>query len=145
MKHSIFVELLLCGLLVSPQVASAAEIPQVKPGLWEVRLQSAADGKVMSQAGTTQICWDAATLESSRQKVAAANKNCSKSDTRKEGGKWITDGVCKVGNSTVTGRQTREFGGENAYHDEGTAVYDPPISGRSRVHMITDGKWLGPC
>ena len=134
------------GLALFPVVTHALEIPQVKPGLWEIRMQSAADGAPLTPTGTTKICWDAATLARSAKTVEeSSKKDCSKYEVRKEGGKWIQNGVCKLRGGTVSGLMTREFSGENAYHDDSNSTYDPPFAGHSRKHLIIDGKWLGPC
>ena len=147
MKPSTRLKLLFPALLLSPLVADALEIPQVKPGLWELRIQSSTDGTALKPTGTTQICWDAATLAESARKVEAARnkQDCSKYEVRKDGARWIANGICKSGGSIVNGQMTREFFGDNAYRDENTSTYDPPSRGNSRRHMIVDGKWLGPC
>ena len=68
-------------------------------------------------------------------------KSCSKNEVRKDGSKWITDSVCKVGSTTAT----TEFNGENAYHIDINSTYDPPLGGALHSHMVREGKWLGPC
>ena len=72
-------------------------------------------------------------------------KSCSKNKIRKGGSKWITDSVCKVGSTTVSGLTTTEFNGENAYHIDINSTYEPPLGGFSRTHSVRDGTWLGPC
>ena len=94
---------------------------------------------------TMQYCVDAALLEAGRKTAVEKSKNCSKNEVRKEGSKWIQNSVCKVGSSTATAQITREFNGENAYHDDTNGTYNPPLGGLSRSRQVKDGKWLGPC
>ena len=93
-----------------------------------------------------QICMDVATMAQSKQMNEEYNKkNCSKNEVRKEGNMWIRSLVCNVGTSTMSSQQTFEFNGDTAYHAEITSTYEPAFSGRTRTHMIRDGKWLEPC
>ena len=92
-----------------------------------------------------EICVDAAILETSRKAAEEKKKNCSKNEVRKEGSKWIQDSVCKAGGSTITTQSTTEFNGDNAYHLDVNATFDPPMRGLSRSHIVKDNKWLGPC
>ena len=146
MKPSSLLGLLFSALVLPPFVANAAEIPQIKPGLWEIRMQASNNDSALKASPVTQICWDAATLADSARKVEASKKqDCSTHEVHREGNKWIENAVCKSGGSTISGRKTRELVGDNAYRDENTATYDPPLRGSSRLHSIIEGKWLGPC
>jgi hypothetical protein len=44
------------GLSLLPVGAFAAEPPQQKPGLWEIRMQQTAEGKEPSKPATLQRC-----------------------------------------------------------------------------------------
>ena len=145
MKPSILLKVFSSAVLLFPVVADALEMPQPKLGQWEKRVQYSYDGAPRTLAGTTQLCWTAVDLESGRKILEEAIKNCSKNEVRKEGSKWINNSVCKLDSSTVTAQMTREFNGENAYHDDMNLTFNPPLDEHSRVHMVTDGKWLGPC
>ena len=145
MKPSTLLKLFFSAVLLLPVVADALEMPQDKLGLWELRVQNSSDGGPLTVAGTMQYCLNAAALETSRKTAEEKSKNCSKNEVRKEGSKWIQSSVCKSGGSTVSGQSTTEFNGENAYHLDMNATYDPPLGGLSRSHTVRDGKWLGPC
>ena len=146
MKPSILLTLLSSAVLLFPAVADALDIPSEKPGLWEIRAQNSSDGKAGGRDGTMQICMDTATMAQSKQLSDEYNrKNCSKNEIRKEGNKWIRSLVCNVGTSNVSTQQTFEFNGDSAYHAEVISTYDPPSAGRTRTHVIRDGKWLGAC
>lgn len=138
--------LLIAVLGLACTSAFAAEVPQPKPGLWEQHVQLSSDGKGGDRSATARTCMQASAMAESRQVNADYNrKNCSRNDTREEGGQWTVDLVCKVGASTMSGHDVIRFNGENAYHTESTVAYDPPYSGQSRKHMIVDAKWVGAC
>ena len=146
MKPSTVFKLFSGALLFSSLAADALEIPVQKVGLWEMRSQHSYDGAAVTQARTTQLCLAAADMESARKMTEEfAKKSCSKNEVRKEGGKWIENGVCKAGGTTTSSQTTREYDGENTYHDVINVTYDPPLNGHSRSHTVRDGKWLGTC
>lgn len=134
------------GLLTFFISASAAEGPQQKPGLWETHIQHAGSNKGSDKAGAAQNCLDAAALAQGKKSGEEyAKKNCSKNDTRQEGGKWISDMVCNAGGSTMTTHSVTQFNGEDSYHTEMTITYDPPEPGQTHTTTTVDGKWLGAC
>ena len=126
--------------------ASGAEPPQPKPGLWEIRMQQAVDGQAAGKPAIMQRCFIASEYAQSKAKADDfAKKNCSKNETRQEGGKWVNDMVCKVGTGTMTTHSTTAYNGENAYHSEMTSTFDPPTPNHSRSITTSDGKWMGAC
>ena len=145
MKH---LPLLVCaffGCAFGSTSAVAAEAPRPKPGMWETTMQQDADGKV-SKPATLRHCIDAAGYARSKATADAyAKKNCSKNETHQEGGKGVSDMVCKVGPGTMTSHSVTAFNGENAYHSELTSTFDPPSPGHSRSVTTSDGKWTGAC
>jgi hypothetical protein len=141
-RFAIPVAIGLSNLFVS---ANAVEVPQQKPGMWETHIQHAGN-RSSDKTGVAQNCLDAAALaEGKKSGEDYAKKNCSKNDTRQEGGKWVSDMVCKVGDRTMTTRSVTQFNGEDAYHTEMTVTYDPPEAGRTSTTTTVDGKWLGAC
>jgi hypothetical protein len=146
MKHSTLLLFTLFGISLVPVGAAAAEPPTMKPGLWEIRIQHASDGRVDVKPATMQHCKSAS--EIARSQVTAADyakKNCSKNETRQQAGKWVSDMVCKVGASTMTSHTVTDVTGDTAYHSESTSNIDPPTPGHARSTTIFDGKWLGTC
>ena len=136
---------LVCTSLVSVG-AGAAEPPTMKPGLWEIRMQHASDGRVDVKPASLKRCNTASEIAQSRATAADyAKKNCSKNETRQEGGKWVSDMVCKVGASTMTSHSVTDAFGDTAYHTEMISSMDPPTPGHARSSTTIDGKWLGTC
>jgi hypothetical protein len=146
MNHSMLLVFTLLGAWLVAVGAAAAEPPTMKPGLWEIRIQHASDGRVDVQPASLQHCRTASEIAHSQ--VTAANyakKNCSKNETRQEAGKWVSDMVCKVGASTMTSHTVTVVTGDTAYHTESTSNTDPPTPHHGRSTTTFDGKWLGTC
>ena len=146
MKHSTPLLFTVLGLSFVSVGASAIEPPQPKPGLWEIRMQQSGEGKADAKPATMQRCFVASEYAQSKAKADDfVKKNCSKNDTRQEGGKWMNDMVCKVGTGTMTTHSTTAYSGDHAYHSEMTSTFDPPAPGHSRTITTSDGKWLRAC
>jgi hypothetical protein len=130
-----------CGSLLAVS-AAGVDLPSVRPGQWEFRIQHSVDGKA-DAPGKYERCQEPDALAKATVKAAEyAKTHCSKNDTHQEGGKWINDLVCKAGASTSTSHSVTDYTGDTAYHTEMTTTSDPP-DGRSVT--IIDGKWLGAC
>ena len=109
-------------------------------------MQQAGEGEANVKPATMQRCFVASEYAASKAKAGDhAKKNCSKNDTRQEGGKWMSDMVCKVGASTMTTHAATAHSGDGAYHSEMTSTFDPPSPAHSRTITTSDGKWLGAC
>ena len=124
--------------------AHALEVPQIKPGLWEVSVHHThtVDGK--ESKNVAKSCLDAAAHAHAKQVEDEYKKSCSKYEVRKDGGKWITDMVCKTGAVTMTSHGESSIS-DNAYHTELTYFNSTPTKGQARTVTIMDGKFLGPC
>lgn len=145
MHPSTLAVLVIPVLTLFAVAAGADEGPQQKPGLWETHLQPTSDKNGAGRSGTTQHCLDAAAIAHGKQVGEEyMKKNCSKHQTRHEGGKWVSDMVCTVGTSTMTSHSVTDSS-DNAYHTVMTTTYDPPMAGRSQTSTTIDGKWLGAC
>ena len=146
MKHSISLLFVSLGLSLRPAGLYAIEIPQPKPGLWEIRMQVAADGKAVIKPAAMQRCFRES--EYAKSKATAddfAKKNCSKNETRQESGKWVNDMVCKMGEGTMTLHSVTAYSGDGAYHSEMKSTFDPPSPASPATTTVSDGKWLGEC
>ncbi len=119
-----------CLLLLSAQ---AADVPRLKPGLWEMRVSSSAGGA--NSALPPTVCVGAMpdaqrTLEEENIKT-----RCSKYEAKVVGGDWVVDAVCTARGNTVTKHTVTSLSGER-FHEENKAP---------QGSMTSDGKWLSAC
>ena len=70
---------------------------------------------------------------------------CSKADIRREGGKFIGDSVCKIGDGTMTSHSVMTVQGDTAYKTVVSATYDPPFMGMKESTTTIEGRNTGPC
>ena len=123
--------------------ASAADIPVLKSGLWEL---SRSTSQQPETKRVTEMCLDESVQADMREfGLGVAKELCSKSDRRVEGNRLTIDAVCKLGATTMTAHSVMTFSGNTAYHTEGRATYDPPMANMSESKSSIDAKWVGEC
>jgi hypothetical protein len=123
--------------------ASAADIPVLKSGLWEL---SRSTSQQPETKRVTEMCLDESVQAEMREfGLGVAKELCSKSDRRVEGNRLTMDAVCKLGATTMTAHSVMTFSGNTAYHTEGRATYDPPMANMSESKSSIDAKWIGEC
>jgi hypothetical protein len=125
--------------------ALALDLPKRKSGLWEIKT-SMPDMPANMQQGPMKACVDEKTDDMTQQVAdAEAKKNCSKSDIKRDGDRWLIHSVCKEQGITMTtdGVFTGKF--DSAYKAEMKASYQPPIQGMSSSRMVMDARYLGAC
>lgn len=131
---------LLAGLF-SAFAAGAADMPQRKSGLWEIKTASdGTPGQVMQQ------CVDQQSDNLMAQRAGAMGKDaCSKNETRREGGSIVVNSVCKFGNSVVTTSGVFSGSFDSAYQGKMTSSYSPPLFGKAESSTTIEARWTGPC
>lgn len=130
-------------LLCSAGVASAADPPVLKSGLWEVvRTNPQEPG----QKHMTTMCLDDSVQADMREfGMGVAKSMCSQNERSFDGTRMVTSSVCKMGPTTITSKTVMTFKGNTSYHAEGSAIFDPPMANMPESKMAIDAKWTGPC
>lgn len=134
---------IVTATLITAGSAAAADTPKRKSGLWEIT--NSMSGQYQMKT-TMQQCVDQNTdklMEQNGRKEA--EKNCSRNDTKQEGGKVIVDSVCQFEGTTATTHA--EFSGDfgSNYRGDIKTTYNPPMQGMKEMQMSIAAKWLGPC
>jgi hypothetical protein len=136
-----------CGLAIA-SAASAAEMPQRKAGLWDLKMTFESRG-VPPQS--MQQCVDAATDKLMSSNFGGMTKEaCSQQDIKTAGGTIMVDSVCKFGEATTISHATITGSFDSAYTVRVTSTRKggPAIPGMTPgqpVNMTIEAKWLGAC
>lgn len=130
------------ALFASGSAARADEMPDRKPGLWEVKMSQ--DGKAEKSMSSRQ-CIDEKTDKLMREMGKEHEKECSVRETKRQADGVTVHSVCKVGNSTAT--TDARFAGDfqESYKAEVDVRYDPPLSKVSAAKVRIEAKRLGDC
>jgi hypothetical protein len=118
-------------------VASAAELPQRKAGLWDLSLKTAA-GHTVSMKQCVDAKTDAALQAMSG---AMSQRACSKRDIQRSADTITIDSVCTIAGKTRNSRAVITGSFESAY----TMVLTSQGAGMPVMTTTLTAKWTGPC
>ena len=128
-------------LLATLSVAAfAADLPKRKSGLWEITTSEPGG----PPGPVAQMCIDQKLDDMARQ-LAAGALTCSRQDLRRDGDRFVSDSVCKIGDSTATTHAVISGDFESTYQADIQAKYSPPLMGMTEGRSVMNAKWLGPC
>jgi hypothetical protein len=118
----------------APLLAATGEIPQRKPGYWEITTVAPVSG--MTKVRTC--------VGSDDDLVTPENSDCTEPKTTPLNEGIIVDVVCssKDGKQTISTTFTGDF--QTRYHAILKTTFDPPIGAISHMGVNIDGKYLGP-
>lgn len=123
--------------------ASAADLPKLRPGLWELTTTSS---RVQDQAPPMKSCVDDATQQEMMNFGQGVQKQmCSRNEIRNEGGGIVAESECKFGATRMTSRSVTTFSGNSSYRTEVRVAYDPPMAGQKEGTLTMEGRYLGAC
>ena len=135
------VRLALIPALIGVTVATAAELPQRKPGLWEVKMS------IEGRDGTPQViqqCIDAATDQMMLSSAGPFSPAvCPKREVQTSENAMTIDSTCKIGGKTATAHAAITGSFDSAYTMTVTAQGETLPGGE--MIMTIDAKRLGPC
>lgn len=132
--------LTVCAALVSlPALAGPVEMPNRKPGLWEVKVNAGAQMPAM----TMQQCTDASTDKDMASTFSPmAKEMCAKQDMQKTTTGLVIESTCTVSGVTSTSR-TEIVGDFNSAYTVKVATKG---SGKIPDSVTTmEAKWMGAC
>ena len=141
MKRTFLPALPLIVLVLAASVASAADMPKRKPGLWEITMQM--DG--MPNMGAIQQCIDQSTDNLLQQQAGKQKPECSVMDVKAAGNRVTIRSVCKVEGSTATTDGVFEGSFDTNYKGTMKTRFNPPLQGMAESNMTQQARWLGPC
>jgi len=138
-------QLVALAALAALSVAQAADLPQRKPGLWEMQVTNTA------QPGKSPVikqCIDARSdVELQRRSLqpAAGKVECSKQELKRTSDGWISDSTCKLTQTTATTHAEMKGDLNSAYTVDSKTSFDPPLNGMKQAEHKVAVRWVGPC
>lgn len=131
------------SLVIVIGLAAAGDLPQRKPGLWEMSLSSPGSRR---PPRISRYCIDAATAALMDNYAAGATqKTCRKNESHREGASIIIDSECTISSSKVTGRAVVTAADGDHVHVTIHSHFDPALFGSADLDTIQDSRWLGAC
>jgi len=122
--------------------ADPVEMPNRKPGLWEVKINAGAQMPAM----TMQQCTDANTdKDMSTTFSPMAKEMCSKQDMKKTATGMIIDSTCKIGGVDSTTHTEINGDFNSAYTVKVSTQSSSGPAGAREASTMMEAKWAGPC
>lgn len=136
--------LALIGLCLT-SLASAADLPQRKSGLWEIKTQMSGMPEGMP-GQTLQMCVDQ-TSDNLMKDSAAKNKqvDCPVMEIKPGAGKMNIHSVCRHDGMTATTDAVISGDFNKNYRNDMVTRFNPPQNGMKEMKMVQEARWLGPC
>lgn len=123
--------------------ARAEDLPQRKPGLWELKI--ARNGSGLPEL-TMQHCTDATTDKDMNNVVSPMAKQiCAKQDLQKTATGYVSDSVCSIGGGTMTAHAEITGDFNSAYTVVSTSHTDVGPTNLRDLTTHIEAKWLGEC
>ena len=125
-------------------LAATLEMPNRRPGLWEVKINHA-DDKMPAQ--TVQQCTDATTDKDMTTSFGPMTKDmCSKQDMQKTSSGMTIDSTCNIGGMISVSHMDVTGDFNSAYTVKITSQNSGGPAGMPRQTATTmEAKWLGAC
>jgi cell division ATPase FtsA len=135
--------LVLAALVVS--TGSAADLPDIKEGFWNVHTQTVDNPGAKKSEGTYSLCHDHAYDQAVRARAKNNMKNCTTVSESFQAGKYSVEVRCTVAGSVIETKGVTTFQNDSASHSETHTTYNPATYGVSESTITMDQKWVGSC
>jgi Protein of unknown function (DUF3617) len=132
------------ALLLLIGTAYAADLPELKEGLWSVHKQTTTNPENSKSDTTSTICRNHAYDQHVRS-LMKSMKGCSVVSESLQGGTYVLETRCEITGTMVDSKGTVTSQGDNATHSETHATYTPAMAGISEMTIIMDQKYVGSC
>jgi Protein of unknown function (DUF3617) len=132
-------------LLVLPvTVAGAAHPPQLREGLWEIRVQSSENSDGKKSDFVYKLCRDHA-YDKRIDAVAKKNKNCATKMESLGDGRYSAASRCTAEGIVIVSKGLSIYQNDTSVHTETVATYTPAFYGKTDETMIQDQRYVGSC
>ena len=128
---------LATGAVLLSGFAQARDSDVRRAGQWQVTIIGA-NGKPNPPRN---YCYAARSVADITKSIG----DCSRNDISKVGATTTINASCTKAGHRISLNMVLTSMGETAYHAQVHATYSPPIGSMSRMDMVADSKWLGPC
>lgn len=133
---------ILAGAVLVP--AEAADFPQRRPGLWEVRVVGADAAGL--PATLHCVGQESDTAQHHLGRTPGERGACRLGPFRRAGDAWVAESVCRDGKTVITSRKIAVGDFRSHYRIDTVVRYEPPLAGvRDEDTDALEARYLGPC
>ncbi len=136
--------LLISTATILLSVARAADPPELKEGLWEVRGQRIENPGSKRTDFIYRLCRNHA-YDKAMDALVKNVKDCTTSFDSLGGGKFSSESRCTVENTVIVSKGTYTYESSTSTRSESNATYTPALRGKTDESMIQDQTYVGKC
>lgn len=123
--------------------AQADDLPDIRPGLWEMHMKMSAAAGAPGMDRVMKVCQDS----SSKKRMDAAGPgggDCNTTFRKIDASHYEMSSHCTSAQSTINSVGTVTVAADTM-HTEIRTAYSPPMAGMQQTTMTRDDRYLGAC
>lgn len=132
------------ALLLQMVIARAADPPELREGLWEIRGESVENPGNKKTVFTYRLCRSHA-YDKAMDALVKNVKGCSTEFNDLGGGRYSSASRCTVAGTLIVSKGTYNYQSNTSTRSESSATYTPPLHGKSDEMVIQDQSYVGDC
>jgi hypothetical protein len=136
--------LVAAALTLTSTIASAADPPALKEGLWSIHSQTINNPGGKKSDNSSTICRSHAYDQHALDAVRGM-KDCAIIKESAQAGSYSIQMHCVAAGTAIDSTATVTTTSEMVSHSETHATYNPALGGISETTLIQDQKYLGSC
>ncbi len=135
---------MLSSAMLLLAIARAADPPQLKEGLWEIRGQRIENPGNRRTEFTYRLCRSHA-YDKAMDDLVKNQKDCTTSFDSLGGGRYVSASRCTAAGVVIVSKGTYTYESSTSARSESTATYDPAFHGKTDETLIQDQSYVGSC
>lgn len=132
------------ALLLQLAIARAADPPELREGLWEIRGESVENPGNKKTVFTYRLCRNHA-YDKAMDALVKNVKGCSTEFNDLGGGQFSSASRCEVSGTLIVSRGTYNYQSSTSTRSESSATYTPPLKGKTDETVVQDQSYVGDC
>lgn len=135
---------MLSSAMLLLAIARAADPPQLKEGLWQIRGQRIENPGNRRTEFTYRLCRSHA-YDKAMDDLVKNQKDCTTSFDTLGGGRYVSASRCTAAGVVIVSKGTYTYESSTSARSESTATYDPAFHGKTDETLIQDQSYVGSC
>jgi hypothetical protein len=132
------------ALALGLATARAADPPELREGLWEIKGQSVENPGNNQIQFTYRLCRNHA-FDKAMNKMVKDVKGCTTEFKSLGGGRFASASRCSMQGTVIVSKGTYTYESATATRSESSATYDPPLRGKTDESVVEDQSYVGEC
>jgi len=142
MRKTLIISVSCAGLLLA--IARAADPPQLKEGLWEIRGQRIENPGSKRTEFAYRLCRSHA-YDKAMDDLVRNQRDCTTTFESLGGGRYASASRCTAAGIVIVSKGTYTYESSTSTRSESNATYVPAFHGKTDETLIQDQSYIGSC